>query len=169
GLAHARFAGQEQSTTVSGRPGEEIPEHHQLRTPPHQGIVHCRPHLLRPILTTTLIICRYLAARRPPFPAHQDQPLKDGLRAKPHLRERGRRRCTAWRTCPSPRRPGYPTTTRPAAPTSPPRSPATRASLARRPRPGPRDRQPGLRLDGRVRDERARERPPGRSGREHIA
>ena len=89
--------------------------------------------------------------------------MKDRLRAKPHLRERGRRRCTAWRTCPSPRRPGYPTTTRPAAPTSPPRSPGTRASLARRPRPGPRDRQPGLRQDGRVRDERAR--PPGRSGR----
>jgi hypothetical protein len=34
----------------------------------------------------------------------------------------------------------------------------------RRPRPGPRDRQPDLRPDGRVRDERARERPPGRNG-----
>src|SRR6185437_15610165 len=165
GLAHAWFAGQEQSTTVSGRPGEEIPEHHQLRTPPHQGIVHRRPHLLRPILTTTLIICRYLAARRPPFPAHQNQPLKNRLRGKPHVRERGRRRCTAWRTRPSPWRPGCSTTTRPAAQTSPPRSPGTRASLMRRPRPGPRDRQPDLRPDGRVRDERARERPPGRNGR----
>src|SRR6185437_9038003 len=89
GLAHAWFAGQEQSTTVSGRPGEEIPEHHQLRTPPHQGIVHRRPHLLRPILTTTLIICRYLAPRRPPVSRPPESAL-EGLSPRKAVRTRTR-------------------------------------------------------------------------------